>query len=322
MSTAVKKKPTSAPARPSGPRPLTYKVTLRDAADAVSRLRSDHKGGRYVNRFSAAVVTEHFIFMLAVIVLGLTGFSQTFYNTLPGSAVLALFGGIDAVRVVHHAFAYILAIVSVYHILRYLNELIVYRRAGGMWFEKIDWQMLFRFGKSDKPARYGRYTFPEKVSYWVIAFCILVLGATGIVQGYPIFASKYLPGVIIPVARVFHRWEAILCVAAVLVWHLYDVVFRKFNVSVFTGNMSLKNMEEDHPLELQYLEKAAAAIHSEAWPVTISIPQGEELVKASPVVTPETGKPVEGPKEAAPESPKEVLHEETPQAETPAKEEK
>ncbi|MEW5941422.1 MAG: hypothetical protein AB1750_17290, partial [Chloroflexota bacterium] len=157
MPTAAKK-PVATP-RP----PLTYRVTLRDAADAVTRLRVDHKGARYVNRFSTAVAIEHFVFMLAVIVLGVTGFAQTYYDSALGSAALVLFGGIDAVRVTHHAFAFILGFTALYHVLRYLNDAIVYRRRGEVWFDKADWARLFRLGAARKPARFGRYTFAEKV---------------------------------------------------------------------------------------------------------------------------------------------------------------
>jgi cytochrome b subunit of formate dehydrogenase len=305
MSTPAKKTHSARHTKP------TISISWRDAVDAVTRMRTDHKGARYINRFSTAVAIEHFVFMLAIMVLGLTGFAQTFYSSQLGSGILVLLGGIDSVRQVHHAFAFILGFSTVYHVVNYLNEVVVYRRFGGMWFDKNDWSLLFRLGASPKPVRFGRYTFAEKVSYWVIGACILILGVTGLVQGFPIWAAKIMPGAVIPAARLFHRWEAVLCVVAVLVWHLYDVVFRKFNLSIFTGNMSLKNMEEDHPLELQFLEQAASVIDSKAWPVVIELPQ-EEPVAASPVETPKTVEPVEGPKDAATESP----------VETPAKEEK
>jgi cytochrome b subunit of formate dehydrogenase len=280
------------------------KATRRDAVDAALRLRANHQGERFVTRFSTGVAIEHFVFMLSVFMLGLTGFAQTFYASLLGSGVLVFFGGIDAVREAHHAFAFILGAASLYHVFNFLNGLIVYRRKGGMWFTNTDWSLLFRLGASRKPARFGRYTMPEKVSYWVSAACILFLGLTGIVQGYPIFTSTYLPGAIIPAARLFHRWQAILCVAVVLIWHVYDVVFRKLNLSVFTGHMSLKDMEEDHPLELEYLEKAAALTTNQTWPVTIEFSQEPEepIEEAVPAETPKVEEPAEGPKEEAAES--------------------
>jgi cytochrome b subunit of formate dehydrogenase len=240
-------------------------------------------------------------------VLGITGFTQTFYNSAAGGQVLVLFGGIDAVRQVHHAFAFVMGFSVVYHVLNYLNEAVVYRRTGGMWFDKTDLSHLFKSGKSAKPARFGRYTFSEKVSYWVIAICILILGLTGLVQAFPLWAARFLPGTVILFARLFHRWEAVMGVVAVLVWHLYDVVFRKLNFSIFTGNMSIKNMEEDHPLELQYLENAASVVHSPAWPVIIDIlPEvvspPVEAEQAHPVESPVVEEQPAGPKQEAPVS--------------------
>ena len=59
---------------------------------------------------------------------------------------------------------------------------------------------------------------------------------------------------------------------AILTWHFYHSVIKTLNLSIFTGNMSIEQMKEEHPLELAYLEQAAAAIHNKLWPVLIEIP--------------------------------------------------
>ena len=283
MSTPAKKT-----AVPSGPRSTIYKITWREAVDAAMRLRTDHRGRRYVKRFSTAKIIEHFVVTLAFIILGITGFSQTYYASTIGRNVLAFFGGINAVRQVHHAFAFILGFTFIYHLFNYLNDVFVFRRSGKLWFTREEVSMLLKFGGSKRPLKFDRYTPAEKVSYWVLFVCITVLGLTGLIQVYPILAVRILPGTIIPLAQLFHRWEAILGVLTVAIWHLYDVLVRRFNVSVFSGNMSLKHMEEDHPLELQYLEKVAAVANSPKWPVKIEIEREEIVAEAAPAVPQET----------------------------------
>lgn len=305
MTTRLKPQPA-----PRGPKPYTFQITWRDAVDATMRLRTDHKGRRYVSRFSTATAIEHFVFLLAFAVLAITGFAQTFYDTVLGGQVLVLFGGIDSLRQAHHAFAFILGMAVIYHLLNYANEAVVYRRAGGMWFDGTDWSLLFRFGRSKKPARFGRYTFPEKISYWVMALAILALGVTGLAQTFPILVSEFLPGIVVPISRLTHFWMAVLLAAAVLIWHVYDVLVRKVNLSILTGNMSIKDMEEDHPLELQYLEAAAGALHSPDWPLVLEIareedaPTAEEKVEAkeeaaAPQEKAEPARPAEGPEKDA-----------------------
>lgn len=285
---------------PSGPEILTYRISWREAVDAAMRLRTDHRGRRYVNRFSTAKVIEHFVVTVAFIVLAITGFTQTYYNSALGSNVLAFFGGIDAVRQVHHAFAFILGFTFIYHLFNYLNDVFVFRRNGKMWLTRSELSQLLKFGLSGQ-RRFERYTLAEKVSYWVLLICISILGFTGLLQAFPILAVRIFPGTVIPLAQIFHRWEAILGVVTVLVWHLYDVVLRKVNLSIFTGNMSMKTMEEDHPLELQYLEKAAAVVNNTKWPATIEIQQElpAETVETVPAKTPEAAEQAEGPDDEA-----------------------
>lgn len=301
---------------PRRPKPYTFQISWRDAVEAAMRLRTDHKGRRYVNRFSTAAAIEHFVLLLSFVILGITGFAQTFYNTALGSHTLELFGGIDSLRQVHHAFAFILGISVGYHLLNYANDLIVYRHSGGMWFDHADWSLLFRLGRSKKPTEFGRYTFAEKISYWATAFAILTLGASGLAQLFPIWVSEVLPGRAVPAAKLTHFWMAVLLAAVVLVWHAYDVLIRKVNLSILTGNMSIKDMEEDHPLELHYLEAAAGAVNSPDWPLILEIaredepPILEKKTESKPAVearreatapqeTPKNTEPVEGQKDEA-----------------------
>jgi cytochrome b subunit of formate dehydrogenase len=296
--------PATKNAASSGPVTKTYRISWRDAVDAAMRLRTDHRGRRYVNRFTTAKVIEHFVVTISVIALALTGFTQTYYSSAVGSNVLAFFGGIDIVRQVHHIFAFILGFTFIYHLFNYLNDVFVFRRSGRLWFTRDDVLMLLKLGGSRKPIRFDRYTLNEKVSYWLLLMCIMVLGTTGLIQAFPITAIKVLPGTIVPFARIFHHWVSILCVLTVVIWHLYDVVLRKFNLSIFTGNLSIKNMEQDHPLELQYLEKAAAVANNTKWPVKIEIVTEEapvaEPVKAVPAAkTPEAVEQAARPAEEA-----------------------
>jgi hypothetical protein len=102
------------------------------------------------------------------------------------------------------------------------------------------------------------------------------MGMTGLMQWFPVAATYYLPGGTIPVARAFHKWEAILAVLAILTWHMYHTVIKKLNTSIFTGVMTIEDMEEEHPQELAYLEAASAAVDNRSWPVLIEVPLEEE----------------------------------------------
>ena len=48
---------------------------------------------------------------------------------------------------------------------------------------------------------------------------------------------------------------AVLAVLAIIIWHFYGVHIRTFNLSMFTGKLTRKQMQEEHALELEAIEK-------------------------------------------------------------------
>ncbi len=299
MAKTKEQKPAS-----SQPQVIKRYIRYRDAQDAMRRLRTTKNGRRYVIRFSVGQRIEHFVLLLSFTMLAITGLVQTYYNTAIGSFILNLLGGIDATRQVHHLFAVLMIIQSVYHVGLFVYELFVYRRISKIWPEWKDItdviEMLkLNLGMGRQHPRFDRYTFEEKAEYWALVWGTVVMVITGLMQWLPVLVTKYMPGWGIPVARAFHRWEAILAVLAILTWHFYHSVLKVRNMSIFTGIMSIEQMEEEHPIELAYLEKAAAAITSKTWPVLIEIPvagdheQSEDSQEQSTPAQPADGSPLE-----------------------------
>jgi formate dehydrogenase subunit gamma len=77
---------------------------------------------------------------------------------------------------------------------------------------------------------------------------------TGFMLLNPIATTSVLPGQFIPAALAAHGWEAVLAASAIIVWHLYNVLIRHFNPSMWTGKLPRNQMEEEHALELERLE--------------------------------------------------------------------
>jgi hypothetical protein len=61
------------------------------------------------------------------------------------------------------------------------------------------------------------------------------------------------------VARTIHFYEAWLATLAIIVWHLYYVIFNPdaypMNLAWITGTLSEAEMDEEHPLELQAIRR-------------------------------------------------------------------
>ena len=253
----VAPKSTSKRARP-------HRITTREAHDATSRLVVNERGQRLILRFTLSQRIEHQLLIVSFTVLAITGVPQRYASTPLGGGLLRLMGGIDLARQIHHLFALIFVMEAIYHVGSYLYNLAVYKRIGGIWPAWSDVthlsQMLgLNLGLSKKHPKFGRYTFEEKVEYWALVWGSVLMILTGIIQWFPTLFTRWLPGVSIPFARTLHSWEAILAVLSILTWHMYHAVIKHFNKSIFTGYLTEKEMREEHPGELEYLERAAAS---------------------------------------------------------------
>jgi cytochrome b subunit of formate dehydrogenase len=276
----VEKAPSKAPST------IKRYIRYRDAMDAANRLRVAADGTPYVVRFTLGQRVEHLILIISFTILGITGLSQTYYNSAFGKIFMTLLGGIDTFRQVHHVAAFVFGAQSLFHIAVFIDDAFVHRHMSKMfpaWSDVTDAIEMIKFnlGLAAHHPRFDRYNFEEKAEYWALVWGTVVMGATGIMQWFPMQLTSVFPGWIIPVARALHRWEAILAVLAILTWHFYHSVIKTLNLSIFTGKMTIEQMKEEHPLELAYLEQAAAAIHNKLWPVLIEIPL--EHVEEEPV---------------------------------------
>jgi len=102
----------------------------------------------------------------------------------------------------------------------------------------------------ERPAM-KRFNFGEKVEYWAVVWGTFLMAITGYVLWNPVAVSQILPGEFIPAAKAAHGFEAILAVLSILTWHVYHVHIKYFNRSIFTGNLSYHEMEEEHRAELE-----------------------------------------------------------------------
>ncbi|MCB0270861.1 MAG: cytochrome B, partial [Calditrichaeota bacterium] len=66
----------------------------------------------------------------------------------------------------------------------------------------------------------------------------------------------------IDVCEVIHYYEAWLAFLAIVVWHIYYVIFNPdvypMNFTWLTGKISEEEMEKEHALELERIKKAEA----------------------------------------------------------------
>lgn len=206
-------------------------------------------------RFRGVERIEHWLAFASFSILALTGLVQKFAEVALSQSIISLLGGIETVRIIHRIAVIVLMIETIYHIGAVGYKVLVLRRPMSM-LPGIDdvrnaWKIILHNLNPKRPKpQQGRYTFDEKFEYWAFVWGTLIMAITGFMLWNPIASAKFLPGEIIPAAKAAHGGEALLAILAILVWHLYHVHLKHFNLSMFTGFLSEKEMREEHPIEL------------------------------------------------------------------------
>lgn len=233
-----------------------------------SRLTTLENGEKAVRRFNQAQIIEHLLLIISFTTLAITGLAQRYAEATWGSWLINdLAGGIDAIRLVHHLAAILFIIQSLFHLWNILVMMVVDKEIGSMWPQWKDLKNLrqmiaYNLGKTRSRPRFDRYTVEEKIEYWALVWGTIVMGVTGLIQWFPTFFTKFLPGSAIPISRAIHSWEAVLAVSAIILWHSYHTLIKERNWSIFTGKMSEHEMIENHPLEYERIIAAREIIEN------------------------------------------------------------
>ncbi len=216
-----------------------------------------------VRRFSTARIVEHWSHVLTFCVLVSTGLSQRFYSLAVSQWIILHLGGIDSVRLIHR-FAGIIFSLGVITHLTVAAFGIVYRKwQPSMVITKKDFtdvvhNIRYYLGLENAPTRGGRYTYKQKFEYWGILTGVLLMMATGAVLWFPAVVTRFLPGEIIPAAKVLHTNEALVVFLIISIWHIYNAIFSPevfpLDTSIFTGYLSTERMLQEHPEELEESE--------------------------------------------------------------------
>jgi formate dehydrogenase gamma subunit len=227
-----------------------------------------HWRGPQVERFSLLQRLEHFVLLILFNVLALTGLPQK-YSTSPwGEQLIAIMGGVAHVRFIHRTAAVLLMAMGLYHVVvvtaarrrpvRRHDMGISLRDLRDLWGD-----VRFLAGLTRTRPRFGRFDYRQKFEYWAVVWGTVVMAASGLVMWFPEVATRWLPGLVVPAARVAHGGEALLALFAVILWHFYNAHFRPdvfpMDPAMFTGTISVERVRHEHPEEYEDLERLGLA---------------------------------------------------------------
>jgi Ni,Fe-hydrogenase I cytochrome b subunit len=142
-----------------------------------------------------------------------------------------LWEGHFALRGTIHRVAAVVLLLSIgYHVV----HLIVDRRAALILrhmaphlkdFRDLQDMLTYNLGISSKRPAFGEFGYVEKLEYLAFMWGTIVMAVTGFILWFNTLALRYFPKWVLDASAALHYYEAILATLAVLIWHMYSVVF-------------------------------------------------------------------------------------------------
>jgi len=209
-------------------------------------------------RFSLSQRIEHVVIFLSITVLLITGLPQKYRAAAWSQELLSTPERVQRIQDIHHIAAIVLALEVLFHLGNAI-VLLAGRKLPGhilptMQDARDAWRMLryLLFLRKDKPP-FGKYNFEQKATYWFLFISIGIMVGTGFILLFPIALTRWLPGSIVPAAKMAHSTEAIVTAIFVVIWHFYHVHIERLNLSIFTGRLSEQEMRTYHADEFERL---------------------------------------------------------------------
>jgi len=198
---------------------------------------------------------QHWILLITFFGLALSGFALRPSDSWWANTLTAI-GFSEELRRIFHR---IMAVALVAAVFIHLFQLLLTWR-GRMFtsemrprlrdFRDARNNMQYYLGRRSKRPQFSTFDYTQKAEYWALVWGTVVMAATGVILWFPTRATDFLPAWVVRVSEVIHFYEAILAVAAILIWHFFFVIFRRgvypMSWTWITGRMPLSEWHHHH----------------------------------------------------------------------------
>jgi cytochrome b subunit of formate dehydrogenase len=227
---------------------------------------AEHHGGTalYV-RMTKSERIQHALLVVSFTTLVLTGFALRYPEAWLFEGIRRFSNTIFEWRgIVHRIAGVVMVLASLAHVVylratergrQFLRDIML--RPSDL--KQAGQALRFYLGRTRERPRLGRFSYIEKSEYWALVWGTIVMATTGVVLWFqdPMIALVSKLGW--DAARLVHVYEAVLATLAILVWHLYFVIFNPdvypMNLAWLQGTLSEEEMRDEHPLELEAIEQ-------------------------------------------------------------------
>jgi formate dehydrogenase subunit gamma len=192
-----------------------------------------------VVRYTANERTNHWITAITFVLLALSGLAL-FHPAL--FWLTGLFGGGQWTRILHPFIGIVMVVSFAVLALRFWRDNLI-DESDVQWLRQIDDVLANR---EDRLPPVGRYNAGQKVLFFVMVACMIVLLLSGIViwRGY---FSGYFPVTMIRLAALIHAATAFVMILGIIV-HIYAALWLKGSVRAMTrGTVTPGWARKHHP---------------------------------------------------------------------------
>ena len=240
----------------------------RPALSEQRSAASDDAGLSHFRRLTYVQRAMHAVVITSFLGLALTGLPLKFAHAPWASWLMALLGGFRMASAIHRLCATLTFGYFLIHLLQ-ISYRIIRQGAGrsvlwgpeSMVPQPADLQnfaAVFRwfFGKGQKP-RFDRWAYWEKFDYWAVFWGVAIIGGSGLIMAFPVFFTRFLPGLAVNLALIVHSEEALLAVGFIFAMHFFNTHLKPekypIDTTFYTGATELSEYEREHPLEIERL---------------------------------------------------------------------
>jgi formate dehydrogenase subunit gamma len=191
-----------------------------------------------VERYTPAERINHWVVAITFVLLALSGlalFHPAFFF------LTNLFGGGTWARILHPFIGLVMFIAFVWLALRFWRDNLLSER-DRQWLKQFDDVINNR---EDKLPQVGRYNAGQKILFWVMVACLILLLLTGFVVWQPYFSPAFQVTVV-RIAVVLHALAAFILILGVIV-HIYAGIWVKGSIRAMTrGYVSRAWLRKHH----------------------------------------------------------------------------
>jgi len=181
-------------------------------------------------RMTRVLRWQHGLVMVSFPMLAYTGFALTYPESWWARPLLAWESRLGLRGVLHRAAAVVLLAGVGWHLAHLLASARLRHCLRGLlwaWRDPRDvvHMLAWAIGRRQSPPRPGKFSYVEKAEYWAFMWGTVLMAVTGLLLWFENAALRYLPKWVTDVATALHFYEAVLATLAIVVWHLYWVIF-------------------------------------------------------------------------------------------------